>query len=61
MAIADGSKIQKLVADYRETGLSYSETMIVINIYCIENNIPTVTRSAVVSCEKRMVKRLYQP
>ncbi len=55
-AIANGSKIQQLVADYRETGLSYSETMTVINLYCIESNIPTVTCSAVVSCEKRMVK-----
>ena len=30
MAIADGSKIQQLVADYRETGPSYSEKMMVI-------------------------------
>jgi hypothetical protein len=58
MAIANSSKIQQLVADYRETGLSYSETMMVINIYCIEKNIPTVTRSAIVSCEKRMVKEI---
>ena len=57
-AIADGSKIQQLVADYRETGLSYSETTMVINVYCIEKILPTVTRSAVVSCEKRMVKEI---
>lgn len=35
-AIADGSNIQQLVTDYRETGLSYSETMMVINIYCMD-------------------------
>jgi hypothetical protein len=57
-AIADGSKIQQLVADYRETGLSYSETAMVFNLYCIEKSLPTVTRSAVVSCEKRMVKEI---
>jgi hypothetical protein len=56
MAIANSSKIQQLVAVYRETGLSYSKTTMVINLYFIEKNIPTVTRSAVVSCKKRMVK-----
>ncbi len=58
MAIANGSKIQQLVVDCRETGLSYSETMMVINIYCIENNIPTFTCSAIVLREKRMVKEI---
>jgi hypothetical protein len=56
--IANGSKIQQLVADIKETGLSYSEAMMVINLYCLENNIPTVTHSAIVSCEKRMVKEI---
>ena len=57
-AIADGSKIQQLVVDYRGTGLSYSETMMVINLYCNEKSLPIVTRSAVVSCKKRMVKEI---
>ena len=39
-AIVDGSNIQQLVADYRETGLSYSETMMVINLSCIEKSLP---------------------
>ena len=55
-AIADSRKIQQLLADYRECGLSYSETTFLINIYCIENDLLTVTRSAVVSCEQRMGK-----
>jgi hypothetical protein len=58
MAIVDGSKIQQLIADYRETGLSYSETAMVINLYCIEKSLPTITQSAVVSCKKRMVKEI---
>jgi hypothetical protein len=59
-AIANGSKIQQLVADYTKTGLSYSETMMVINTYCIENNIPIITHSAVALCEKRMVNEILQ-
>jgi hypothetical protein len=55
-AIADGSKIQQLLADYQEIGLSYSKTAFLINIYCIENDLLTVTCSAVVSCEQRMEK-----
>ncbi len=55
-AIADGSKIQQLVADYRESGLSFSKTTFLINIYCVENDLLTIIRSAVVSCEQRMEK-----
>jgi hypothetical protein len=55
-AIADSSKIQQLLTDYRECGLSYSETTFLINIYCIENDLLTVTRSAVMACEQRMEK-----
>ena len=55
-AIADSSKIQQLLADYRECGLSYSKTTFLINIYCIENDLLTVTRSAIVLCEQRMEK-----
>jgi hypothetical protein len=55
-AIAHSSKIQQLVADYQESGLSFSETTFLINIYCVENDLLTITRSAVVSCEQRMEK-----
>jgi hypothetical protein len=34
-AIADISITQQLCADYQETGLSYSKTTFLINIYCI--------------------------
>ena len=54
--IADGSKIQQLVANYRERGLSYSQTTLMINMYCKKNNLRTVRRSAVVSSEKRMTR-----
>jgi hypothetical protein len=54
--IADGSKIQQLLADNQESGLSFSETTFLINIYCVENDLLTVTPSAVVSCEQRMEK-----
>ena len=54
--IADGSKIQQLVANYREHGLSYSQTTLMINIYCRKNKLHTVRRSVVVSCEKRMTR-----
>jgi hypothetical protein len=33
-AIADGNKIQQLVAIFREAGLSFSQTTVMINIYC---------------------------
>jgi hypothetical protein len=55
-AIGDGSKIQQLLADYQESGLSFSETTFLINIYCVENDLLTVTCSAVVSCEQKMEK-----
>jgi hypothetical protein len=57
-AIADGDNIQKLVADYREAGLSFSQMTVMINIYCRKNGLLTVRRSAVVSCEKRMKRRV---
>jgi hypothetical protein len=43
--VADGSKIQQLIADYREAGLSFSQTTLMINMYCNKNNLHTVTRS----------------
>ncbi len=41
-AIADGNKIQQLVADCREAGLSFSQTTVMINIYCRKNELLTV-------------------
>ena len=55
-AIADGTKIQQLIADCREAGLSYSQTTLLINMHCHKNNLRTMTQSAVVSCEKRMTR-----
>jgi hypothetical protein len=40
--IANGSKIQQLIADYREAGLSFSQTTLMINIYCSKNELLTV-------------------
>jgi hypothetical protein len=59
-AIVDGTKIQQLIADYREAGLSFSQTTLLINMHCNKNNLRTVTRSAIVSCKKRM-KRMVMP
>jgi hypothetical protein len=57
-SIAKGSEIEKLVADYREAGLSYSQTTLLINIHCTKLNLRTVRRSAVVSCVARMKKTI---
>ena len=54
--IKDGSKEQQLVADYRERGLSFTETTILVNKCCIRNNRETVRRSAVCTCEQNMEK-----
>ena len=54
--IEDGSQEQQLVADYRERGLSYSETTILINRWCYSNRRDDITRSAVYTCEQRMVR-----
>jgi hypothetical protein len=43
-AIADGTKIQhQLIADYREAGLSFSQTTLLINMHCNKSNLCTVT------------------
>ena len=55
-AIADGTKIQQLIADYRDARLSYSQRTLLINMHCHKNNLCTVTRSAIVSCKKRMTR-----
>ena len=54
-AIEDGSIEQQMVADLRERGLSYSETTVTINRDCIRNGRETVSRDAVITCEKHMV------
>ena len=52
--IKEGSKEQQLVADYRERGLSLTETTMLINRWCIKNGHKTVCRSAVRTCEQKM-------
>ena len=42
IAIADGNKIQQLVANCREAGLSFSQTTVMINNYCKKNELLTV-------------------
>ncbi len=59
-AIADGAKIQQLIAVYREAGLSFSQMTLLINMHCDKNDLRTVTGSAVVSCKKRM-KKMVMP
>ena len=54
--IKDGSKEQQLVADYRERGLSYTETTMLVNKWRIRNNRETVRHSAVHTCEQNMEK-----
>jgi hypothetical protein len=58
LAIEDGSEIQQLVANYRERGLSYTETTMMINRWCLENDHGIVTTSAVVTCEEKMAKQV---
>jgi hypothetical protein len=41
-AIANDSKIQQLIADYREAGLSFSQTLLMINMYRRKNKLRTV-------------------
>jgi hypothetical protein len=56
-AIKDGTKEQQLVADYRERGLSLTETTMLVNRWCVRNGHESVTRSAVWTCEMKMVKQ----
>ena len=53
-AIAEGSQVQQLVCDYIESGVSLTEATMMINWWCIKNDMLTVTRSAVYSCVTRM-------
>ena len=43
-------------ADYRERGLSYTETTLLINRQSLQDGCPTVTRSVVCTCEMDMVR-----
>ena len=51
VAITPGSLEEQAVADNRERGLSYTETTLLINRQCLQDGRPTVTRSAVRTCE----------
>jgi hypothetical protein len=55
---ANGSKIQLLIANYREARLRFSQTTLMINMYCSKNKLLAVRRSAVISCKKRMIRRV---
>jgi phage terminase small subunit len=57
-AIEDGGPIQQMICDYIESGVSYTEAQLLVNIWCVKNDKLTVTRSAVVSCVERMMKRV---
>ena len=57
-AIANERKIQQLIANYREAGLSYSQTMLMINMHCTKNQLHTMRQSAIVSYKKRMKRRV---
>jgi hypothetical protein len=57
-AIKDGSREQQLIADYRERGLSFTETTMLVNRWCHRNGHESVTRSAVRTCEMKMVKQI---
>ena len=52
--IADGSEEQQMIANYRERGLSYTETTMLVNRWCIASERTTVTRSAIRTCEEHM-------
>ena len=43
-AIAKGSQIQQLVCDYIESGVNLTEATMMINWWCIQNDMLTVTQ-----------------
>ena len=58
VAIKSGSPEEQAVTDYRELGLSYTKTTLLINRQCLQDGRPTVTRSAVRICEMNMVREV---
>ena len=56
--IADGSEEQQMIANYQEQGLSYTETTMLINRWCIVNERTTVTCSAIQTCEEHMEHKI---
>ena len=57
VAIKPGSPEEQAIADHRERGLSYTETTLLINRQCLQDERPTVTRSAVCTYELNMVRQ----
>ena len=55
-AIQIGSIEHHMVADMCERVVSYTECTILINIDCLQRGRPTITRSAVRTCERNMVR-----
>ena len=58
VATTPGSPEEQAVADNRERGLSYTKTTLLINRQCLQDRRPTVTRSAVCTCEFNMVREV---
>ena len=58
VAIKSGSPEEQAVADYHDRGLSYTRTTLPINPQCPQDGRPTVTRSAVCTCELNMVREV---
>lgn len=56
-AIVDGSKVQQLIADFLEIGLSLTGATDLINQILHQAGLPTVSRSAVHSCALRMTRK----
>jgi len=57
-AIEDGGPIHQMICNYIESGVSYTEAQLLVNIWCVKNEKPIVTCSAVVLCDERMTKRV---
>ena len=53
--IDEGSMEQNIITDEREKGLSLTETQDMVNKYRKQHKLSRVTRSAVWSCEQRMI------
>ena len=58
VAIFTGSSQEQAVTDHHKRGLSYTKTTLLINRQCLQDGRPTVTRSAVRTCEFNMVREV---
>ena len=58
VAIKSGSPEEQAVTNYRERGISYIETTLLINRQCLQDGRSTVIRSAIRTCEMNMVREV---